>query len=870
MPLSPNDKFGPYTLISPLGEGGMGEVWRARDTRLDRIVALKVAKADFTERFEREARAVAALNHPNICTLYDVGPNYLVMELIEGETLAERIAAGPIPVEEALALAHQIGDALEAAHEKGIVHRDLKPVNIKFTAGGNLKVLDFGLAKAFDIGAPSVDPVNSPTLTMSSTQVGVIMGTAGYMSPEQARGKPVDKRADIWAFGVVLLEMLTGRSTFEGETVSDTLAAVLRADIDWKELPAGTPPKVRRLLQRCLERDAKKRLRDIGDAWMELDTPDEPAAVAVQAAPLANRRARLWLGVAVGLAIVGVAASWLLLQLTPVEPRPVVRWTYTQKDFFGYPNLSRDGSRMLLTTAATQNTSNLAVRMMDQLEAKQLPGSENLFFGEFSSDGQWIAAFSGTPDSKVKKIPVTGGTPITLADTAGPGGLSWGDDGTIVFSDMKKLMRVSSAGGKPETLTTPDAKKGELSHRTPHFLPGARALVFSIATAAGSQVAVLDLKNGVYHVLVDNGQDGRYVPTGHLVYTRGNALFAEPFDAERLRVTGAEAPVIEGISLNGPSLSMAEYAFTGSGLLVYLEGGGLSGTALAWADRQGRVQPLSDAQLWGTGRLSPDGRKIANTVHSGANAASPGDIWVFEIERKTKTRLTIGGDTANPIWTPDGRRITYAAKVDGKTGIYSLAADGSGKQEQLLATDSLATPNSWSPDGKLLYTQHARIWVLPVQGGVAGKPFQLHDAGATELDGEVSPDGRWVAYASTETGQSEIYVQAFPGPGGKERVSTEGALTDFGSAARWARNGRELLYRATNGLMTVEVQTTPQFHMGLPTLAVKGQFGTTFDVTPDGKRFLVEEIGGASAFNRRMIGVSNWFEDLRRSAPANR
>jgi serine/threonine-protein kinase len=852
----------------------MGEVYRARDTRLGRDVAIKTSAERFSERFEREAHAIASLSHPNICTLFDVGPDYLVMELVEGPTLGERIAAGPIAIEEALVLAHQIADALEAAHEKGIVHRDLKPANIKLTADGKIKVLDFGLAKAFDAGSSSGSPVNSPTLTLDSTRAGMIMGTAGYMSPEQARGKPVDKRADIWAFGVVLLEMLTGRSTFEGETVSDTLAAVLRADIDWKQLPAGVPAKVRRLIARCLERDARKRLRDIGDAWIELDTPDEPAAAA---APIAPQRARAWwLGWALAAAIGAAGIGWGVLHRTPEEPRAVVRWTYSPKELLFFPSLSRDGSR-LVVSEGTESAPRLALRMMDQLEARPLSGAENMFFGEFSPDGQWIAAFGAGSDGKVKKIPVTGGTPITLADASAPGGLTWGDDGTIVFSNLKNLMRVSSAGGKAETLTTPDAKKGELAHRTPHFLPGARALVFTIASAGGTQVAVLDLKKGGYRVVANNGLDGRYVPTGHLVYARGGALFAEPFDAGRLEVTGPEAPVVEGVSVNGPAASMAEFAFADSGLLMYVEGavGTSGGTTMGWADRQGQVQPLSDTQLWGTGRLSPDGRKIANEIYSGGNTtngAGPGDIWVFENERKTRTRLTFGGENSYPIWTPDGRRITYGAKANGKTGIDWVMADGSGKPEQLLATDSAAAPSSWSPDGKfLLYWQgdtQPRIWVVPVSGGAAGKPFPLHDAAASEFDGEVSPDGRWVAYVSTETGQQEVYVQAFPGPGGKERVSTQG-----GQSVRWARSGRELFYRGALGevgLMAVDVQTAPQFHVGLPKLVVKGTFGTTWDVTPDGTHFLIELIGGSAQGDRRMIGISDWFDDLRRRVPVKR
>jgi serine/threonine-protein kinase len=484
----------------------------------------------------------------------------------------------------------------------------------------------------------------------------------------------------------------------------------------------------------------------------------------------------------------------------------------------------------------------------------------------------------GLVDVKLKKIPVTGGTAITLADLAAPSGVSWGDDGTIVFSGGKGLMRVSSAGGTPETLTTPDSKKGETSHAAPHFLPGARALLFTIKSGAASQIAVLDLKKGGYRVVANNGQDGRYVPTGHLVYNRGATLFAVPFDAEKLAATGSEAPVVEGVSTNGPASSTAEYTFSDSGSLVYIEStsGGAGGTTMGWADRQGQQQQaISETVLWGTGRLSPDGRRIANGVYTSATTAgSPQDIWVFDTERKIKTRVTFGGVNADPIWTPDGRRITYSATVDGKRGIYCVPADGSGKPELLLATDSAPTPSSWTPDGKfLLYSQGvdkkpSRIWVLPVAGGVAGKPYPLHDAQAYEADAQVSPDGRWVAYVSQETGQPEIYVQPFPGPGGKERVSTQG-----GDSVRWARSGRELFYRVLtgeSGVMAVDFQAGPHLQLGLPKVLIKGTFGTTFDVAPDGKRFLVEMVGGTDPGGRRMVGVDNWFDELKRRVPVKR
>jgi serine/threonine-protein kinase len=875
MPLKPGTKLGPYEILEPLGAGGMGEVYRGRDLRLNRDVAIKVLPAALADdsarmaRLQREAQVLASLSHPHIAALYGLeesGAQYaLVMELVDGPTLAERISAGRIPADEALAIARQIGEAMENAHDKGIVHRDLKPANIKLTSDGRVKVLDFGLAKAFEAEAvSSAAAANSPTLTMEATRAGFILGTAGYMSPEQARGRPVDKRADIWAFGVVLFEMLAGRNTFEGETVSDTLAAVLRADIEWELLPADTPPPVRRLLERCLERDPKRRLRDVGDAWLLLETPVVPAPP--------SPRARAWLPWAAAVMIAAAGVGWGLMRRSPAQPRAVTRWTDMHKDLIAFPTLSRDGTRLLYTDFHG-STPSLIVRALDQTEGKPVPGAEGQVLSALSPDGQWMAALGR--DGKLLRLPVTGGTSINLAE--GPvRGMYWGDDDHIVFATRNGLMRVPAAGGAAQPLTHVDLAKGELSHLNPFVLPGARAVLFTVLSGSATQVALLDLKNNARRVLIPDGRDARYVPTGHLVFLRGSTLFAAPFQLSRLALAGAEAPVIEGISISGPNGYIGEYSFSDTGLLVYLEesaAGSEHKTTLYWTDGHGQLEALSDPQFWGTGRLSPDGRRVANSISTGASARDDSsDIWIFDVERRTRTRLTFDGQNGYPIWSPDGRTITYGGSASGKAGLYRVAADGSSKPELLLATLSYPAPSSWSPDGKtLLYSQadggkSQRIWMLPVSGSAAGKPAPLHDATALENEAEFSPDGRWVAYASDESGQMEIYVQPFPGPGAKTRVSTNGGLS-----SRWARSGREIFYRgaSSGGLMAVDVQTTPALRLGLPREWAKTFIGTTWDPAPDGRRFLVEQNAAlaAGSLGRRMIGVNDWFEELKRRVP---
>jgi len=892
MSLTPGTRLGPYEIGASLGVGGMGEVYRARDTKLGRDVAVKVlpeslaGDPDRLARFHREAQVLAALNHPNIAQIYgfeDSGATHgLVMELVEGPTLAERIEHGVVPLPEALAIAKQMAMALEAAHELGIVHRDLKPANVKVKEDGTVKVLDFGLAKALDptIGS-SADVMNSPTLTARATQLGTILGTAAYMAPEQAKGKAVDRRADIWAFGVVLFEMLAGQRAFKGDDVSDVLAAVLRQEIDWNALPAGTPVNVRRVLARCLERDPKLRLRDIGDVWIGMDAAEAPAPVA--AAPLPAPKASAlsrWLPWVAAIVIAGATVAWTQLRTPEQVPQLVTRSSTVMKDVSLFVATSRDGSRLAYVTADGQaSTVGIVLRMLDQFNGRIVPGTEGGAFSMFSPDGQWIA-FSSVGDSKIRKVPVTGGTSIPICDGSLQLGGAWGDDNTIVFSGAKGLMRVSADSGIPEVLTTLDTSKGETAHTRPQFLPGGRRILFTVGSPEGAQFAVLDLDQKGYRTVARGGLNGQFVasgPThaeregGHLTFVRGATLFAMPFDVSRLEVTGGEVPIVEDVSLQGPT-GTADYSVSAAGVLAYFSSSGSQGTTLAWADRGGVAKPLpgQSRQAWGTGRLSPDGRLVANGITS---AKGVRDIWTFDVERGTLTALTFGsGSDENdfPVWTPDSKHLFYSGIVGGKFGIYRVPADGSAKATLVLATDSPATPTALTPDGKtLVYHQpgpdkRPRIMLLAVQSaGEPATPKPLHEAVAAENWAQVSPDGHWVAYVSAESGANEIYVLPFPGPGAKARVSLEG-----GSAPRWSKDGRELLFWAsvpTAKLMAVDVTLGTAFKAGQPHEVYRQLSTTTWDVTPDRNKFLVElssREGGST-----LAIVTNWFEELRRRVP---
>jgi Tol biopolymer transport system component len=853
MPLAAGDKLGPYEIAALIGAGGMGEVFRARDTRLGRDVAIKVSNARFSERFEREARAVAALNHPNICTLFDVGPNYLVMELVEDPTLGERIKQGAIPLDEALRIARQVADALEAAHDKGIVHRDLKPGNIKIKPDGTVKVLDFGLAKQ-SRDREGADTENSPTLTMSATQGGVILGTAGYMSPEQARGKTVDKRADIWAFGVVLYEMLTGRHLFKGEDVGEILAAVIKEEPNFDAVPAS----VRRLVRMCLQKDPKQRLHDIADVWLLL----EEAPVGGGPVRLAAGRARLlpWM-IAAGafFLIVLASAPFSIAHLREKPPIAApVRFQIPMPEKVtlggGGFSLSPDGRLLVFAAVGTDGTRRLFVRALDSLEARPLPGTEGagVYPPFWSPDSKFVAFSIG---NKYMKVDVSGGPPQTLCELPGILGTnSWNRNGVIlVNANPGGLWQVPEAGGIPSPVTVTDPSRQEQYHARSVFLPDGRHFLYvrfsSNPEYLGTYVGSLDVK--------PQDQDRRrllpgrfgvlYVPSpdpalGYVLFVRETTLMAQTFDTRKLELTGQPVPVAEQVGNNG-ALSAFFWA-SENGALAY-RGGGQTSLQLTWLDRRGTVSSrVGDPAPYGDLALSPDGTRVAS-VHGDQQF----DIWLYEFARGVSTRFTFNPAIDRyPIWSPDGSRLVFASNRGNHFDLYQKNANGAGEDELLLKSDQDKIPNNWSRDGRfLLFTSNdpktnADIWVLPLEGD--RKPSPVLRTEFNEGQAAFSPDGRWVAYTSLESGGPEVYVRPFspPGAAGSTSVSGKWQISKAGGTyPRWRGDGKELFYIASEGkLMAVEVAANPSFQAGIPQpLFNFTPNASNLQVSADGKRFLI-------------------------------
>ncbi|UCF38283.1 MAG: protein kinase [Acidobacteriota bacterium] len=880
------ESIGHFSVTGKIGEGGMGEVYRATDTKLNREVALKLLPEILASdrqrmtRFEREAQVLASLNHPNIAAIYGLEDSSsgkaLVMELVEGEDLSERIARSPLPVEEALRIALQIAEALELAHEKGIIHRDLKPSNVKLTSDGAVKVLDFGLAKALEgerEGQP--DLTKSPTLSLAATQAGIILGTAGYMSPEQARGKAADRRADIWSFGVVLYEMLTGRQAFYGETLSDTLAKVLERQPDWEALPESIPARVRNLLRRCLEKDVRNRLQSIGEARIAIERfladpgTDESVAAAEISTAIPGRLKGSLAGAAVLLTLVTFAAGWFL-RPQPPEPMPVHLdvglWSSNPipGDQAASVVISRDGRRLAFVsgTSAAQS-GRLFVRPLNRLEPQFLEGTEGAYNPFFSPDGQWIGFVT---IAELKKVSVTGGTPLTLCNVSQSRGASWGEGGLIALapSPAGGLMKVSAAGGTLQPLTT--LGEGELSHRWPQFLPGGSKVLFTSFSSNDrneGRIEVVDVESGERTVLHQGGTYGRYAASGHLLFVNRGTLFAAELDLNSLTVAGIPAPVLQDLTSNGEG--GCQFDLSENGTLVYLTGQSEGDShRLFQFDLQGTETQISESPRdYRTVRLSPDGKRLAVDILSDGNV----DVWLQDLSRDIQTRLTFHeGTDESPIWSADGQFVYYSSNREGKRGIFRKRADGSGQEERITESLRLQSPYSVSSDGRYL--------ALHEQGEKGGYDIRICDLEEdfkTELffesaftDGNpvFSPDGRWIAYTSDETGSWEVYVRPFPGPGGKWQISTAG-----GDLARWSRDGRHLYYLWENTLWKVAVEAgDASLEVSRPEelLVLDGAFQDEWDLSPDESRlFRVRlEKGGATGGPNLVKMAFSWFQDL--------
>jgi serine/threonine-protein kinase len=901
MSLDPGSRFGTYDVEALIGAGGMGDVYRATDTTLKRRVALKVLSESFVgdanrlARLQREAELLAALNHANIAHIYGIersgDTTALVMELVEGETLATRLAQGPLPPSDALGVALQIVAALEAAHEQHIVHRDLKPANIKLKSDGTVKVLDFGIAKALDARAIS-GPQPAALTTPAMTEAGVVLGTAAYMSPEQARGKPVDKRADVWAFGCVLYEMLTGRPAFAGDDVTTTLARVLERAPDLDALPRGLAPGVRQALELCLQKDPKKRLRDIGDVRLALE-----GGLAAPAAPSAGAPIwrRVW-PIAAALVVVGALLAGALLLRNQPPPQaappaaalPVSRFVVTPPATAPLANnggydviISPDGKRIAyFSTDPSTGREQLYVRELDGLEAKPIPGADAQLAGNmnpfFSPDGKSIAFRQ--PQKGLIRVSVDGAPSLKLGnDPQNFTGGSWGADDTIVYAANGALWRLSAGGGgAPEQLTRPPPDQTQPNYAGPTFLPGGRAVIFGRIGNGVERVGVLDLKTGEEKTLVEGGQNPIYVAaTGHIVFARGTTLMAVPFDAAELAVTGEPTALLQGVRHPGPT-SAADYALADNGTLVYVPDGGEapSGYSVVWVDRSGRVvgKVIEDAiDSARDPRLSPDGQRLVLTT----GPFNDGAIWIYDLRGRPPIPLAVGGGNRAPVWSPDGKRIAFLRTSATPPGVYTTLADGSVLNPQPLRAAGLRSiPSVWSSAGELLMVAAARVGGADIVATPAAPEGEVRPVVATEdleFDPALSPDGRWLAYVSTRTGENEIWVKRYP-DGVPVRVSRNGGYEPV-----WSSDGRELFYLQGPAMMVVAgVDSNGEFSFAAPTQLFTGSFLSnpnpgvrSYTVANDG-RFLMIQAPGSTVDAQNpgsIVVVQNWIEELKQRVP---
>jgi eukaryotic-like serine/threonine-protein kinase len=866
MPLSVADRLGSYEILAPLGAGGMGEVYRANDTKLDREVAIKVLPvalaqdAERLARFEREAKVLASLNHPNIAQIYGVedsnGVRALVMELVPGAPLN-----GPFTQETALNCAKQIASALEAAHDKGIIHRDLKPANIMVTPEGVVKVLDFGLAAIPSRDVDGSNPANSPTMTIAATQGGMILGTAAYMSPEQAAGTPVDKRADIWSYGVVLWEMLSGQRLFGGETISHTLADVLRAPIDFDQLPKETPRAIRHLLQRCLDRDVKTRLRDIGEARIAIQNlGKEPDVAATVPAPSSRFGWVAW-GVAGLFLLTTLALSLVHFREAP-PPQRIARFQVELPDKTAIPifELSPDG-RTLAFTASDAGRRRLYLRPIDSLTAQAVPGTEDATYLFWSPDSAFIGYFV---PGKLKKVALTGGPPQTVCEAADGRGGTWSSDGVIVLSPGPgaPLMRVAAAGGTPAPLMLSGV---DGLHRYPAFLPDGKRFLFEVSNGKSGS-------NGIYVGSLDGSSAVKVLPdessaayatgdssgkSGLLLFRREGTLMAVPFNPGAARSTGDAFPVAEQVGAAG-NTNHAAFSVAENGILAYM-GGTLESEVreLGWVDRTGKRTPLGQAGAIVVAALSPDGTRVVYSKRT-EQTSDNADLWMLDVARGVSSRFTFRpGISSDPVWSPDGSRIIFQAN---NNSIYEKPVNGAGQEKLLIGGGINSRPQDWSPDGSMLvYEDFGRttgqdLWLLPLEGDRKPRPYL--QTPFNERDAQFSPDGRWMAYASNESGPMQVYVQSIPAGGNKFQISSAG-----GGQPRWRRDGKELFYISTdNKLMAVEVKISNTFEAGPPQplfeMPLNSNLRWNYQSAADGQRFLV--LSNSRSASPPLTVVLNW------------
>jgi len=867
MPLLTGSQLGPYQIVAPLGVGGMGEVYRAHDSRLRREVAIKVVPdatahdADRMARFSREAQFLAALNHPNIGSIYGFEESStmlaLVMELVEGPTLADRIAQGPIPIEEALPIMKQITEALEYAHDRGIVHRDLKPANIKIKPDGTVKVLDFGLAKALSDESKPTDISNSPTLTAAATKAGLILGTAAYMSPEQARGKAVDRRADIWSFGAVAFEMLTGKMAFKGDTVSDTLAAVIRGEPDWALIPANVPSEIQQLIRRCLNKDPRQRLQSIGEARIAIENVIEGRTATTRASGISatpssavapekeNRALKILAGCA--LAALLIAAGFLLANLLHsgnARANPPIRFAILPPSGTSLNSvvravaISRDGTRIAFSAS----------------------GSEGGVNPTFSPDGRWLAFFA---NGKLKKISLDGGTPVVIAEgIATPKGLWWGVDHNIYYapSYSSPILRVSDSGGTPQPATKLQADKGELADFSPDLLPDGKTVLFTVFSGGNLDEGTLlaqKMGSDERKVIVAKGADAHFFAPNHLLYMTAGNLMAVEFDPAKLETTGSPTVAVQDVQA---ATGSAQFDVSDNGTLIYVNGGKQAvENSLVVAEHDAKPQQLPvKPNLYESPRFSPDGKLLALTVR----LPDP-DIWIYDIERGALRRITFApGEDELPVWSPDGKRIAFAS--NGRQQAFMVAVDGSGQEEPLMKNESHFHLQSWSPDGKLIAYERLgssgqyEIWMLPLGGDRKPYPYLVSQFHVGQP--AFSKDGNWLAYTSNESGRAEVYVQRFPGPGEKIQVSTDG-----GNHPVWSHDGKQLVYENSGTLWATEVFVSP-FRVGKSRVLYQGDIwndaaGPNYALAPEGHRIVVvERIKDPDGGNVKV--VVNWNQEL--------